>query len=299
VNPPPFDTFLSVGGITLRVGSDDAQLASRGRGSLAPFSADHGRADVDIRARWIDAPTDDAGTMLFDSGGAWRLHRSGGDFLFSFRSSIGGQAPYKLARFNRSFTTGDVQLYRPYFEQQPSARAHPLQYPLDELVMIHVLSQGKGVEVHGCGLLDSAGRAYVFVGQSGAGKSTFARLWANRPDVTLLSDERVVLRTDRNPVVVYGTPWQGDAHFASPLCGELAGLFFLNKAAIHAVLPAGGSSAAARLFACSFLPFHDAEAVDRTMTAVELVTRSAPCHDLWFAPDASVFDVLTMHLQIG
>jgi hypothetical protein len=299
VPPAPFDTFLSVGGVTLRVVSDDRRLASRGVGSLEPFSADHGEADVDIRACWIDTPADETGRLLFDSGGAWRLHQSDSDYLFTFRSSIGGPAPYKIARFNRNMTVGDVHLSRPYFEQHQSARAHPLQYPLDELVMIHVLSQGKGVEVHGCGLLDAAGRAYVFVGQSGAGKSTFARLWAGRADVTLLSDERVVLRTDRDRIAVYGTPWQGDAHFASPLCGELAALFFLNQAATHAVAPASGGRAAARLFACSFLPFHDAAAVDRTMTAVEQVTRTTPCHDLWFAPDPSIVDLVRAHVQMG
>jgi hypothetical protein len=299
VNPAPFDTFLSVGGVTIRVASDDPQLASRGGGSLEPFSADHGDADVDILARWTDTPPEASGVRLFDSGGAWQLHQSDGEFLFTFRSSIGGPSPYKIARFDRRVTTGDVRLYRPYFEQQPSARAHPLQYPLDELVMIHVLSQGRGVEVHGCGLLDAAGRAYVFVGQSGAGKSTFARLWTGNPNVTLLSDERVVLRTDRDRIVVYGTPWQGDAHFASPRCGELAGLFFLNKAATHAIAPSRRALATARLFACSFLPFHSAESVEGTMTAVEQVVRSTPCHDLWFAPDPSIVTMLTRHLQMG
>src|SRR4029453_9224119 len=152
----------------------------------------------------------------------------------------------------------------------------PLQYPLDELVMIHVLSQGKGVEVHGCGLIDQAGRAYVFLGQSGAGKSTLGRLWLDHPGVTLLSDERVVLRTDRDRIAVYGTPWQGDAHFAAPLSGDLAAVFFLNQGPVPAVVPTGGSRAAARLLACSFLPFHNAAAVDGTMTAVEHVTRSTP-----------------------
>jgi hypothetical protein len=293
---PPFDTFLSIGDITFRTVSDDQHLASRAGGPLESFSADQGSADVDIRARWTDAPADGGGRMLFDSGGAWQLCQSNGDFLFTFRSSTGPPFPYKTARFNPSFTIGDVELYRHYFDQHPSAAAYPLQYPLDELVMIHLLSQGKGVEIHGCGLLDSAGRAYLFVGQSGAGKSTMARLWTNQADVSLLSDERVVLRTDRDPIAVYGTPWQGDAQLASPQSGKLAAVFFLNRGATHAVVQTRGSQAAARLFSCAFLPFHSAEAVDRTMTAVEQVTSATPCFDLWFAPEPTVIDVLTRHM---
>ena len=294
-----FDTFLSVGGITLRVVSDDRRLATRPGGSLEPFSADQNGADVDIRARWTDTPTECTGALLFDSGGAWQLRRSESEFLFTFRSSIGGPEPYKVARFNQTFTVGDVQLYQPHFERHPSAAPYPLQYPLDELLMVHVLAQGKGVEIHGCGLLDSSGRAYVFAGQSGAGKSTLARLLVEHPGVTLLSDERVVLRTDRDRIVVYGTPWQGDAHFASPLSGELTAVFFLNKDATHRVAPIGGSRAAARLFSCSFLPFHSADAVDRTITAVEHVTRNTGCYDLWFAPDPSIIEALTGYVGLG
>jgi hypothetical protein len=293
----PFDTFLSVGDITIRVVSDDCRLASKPAGSLGLFSADHGAADVELRARWIARAPECGGRLLFDSGGAWRLLQSDGDFLFTFRSSIGGGAAYETARFDSAFTRGDVQLYRPYFEDHPSAVAHPLQYPLDELLLIHVLSHGKGVEVHGCGLLDAAGRAHLFVGQSGAGKSTMARLWTDRPGTTLLSDERIVLRTDGDRILAYGTPWQGDAHFASPLCGALASVFFLDRAPAHRIAPAGASRAAARLFACSFLPFHSSAAIDRTIAAVERVAHATPCYDLWFAPKRSVVDLLAEHVQ--
>jgi hypothetical protein len=297
VNAAPFDTFLSVGGLTLRVVSDDRRLASPASGSLAPFFADHGRADVEIQAGWMDAPTAGDGRLLFDSGGAWQLLESDGAFLFTFRSSIGGPLPYKVARFNQPFSEGDVQLSRPHFEQQhPAAAIDPLQYPLDELVMIHLLSQGKGVEIHACGLLDRSGRAYLFVGQSGAGKSTIARLWAATAGISMLSDERVVLRTDRTPIVVYGTPWQGDAHLASPASGPLAAVFFLNRGAAPRIAPVRGSQAAARLFSCAFLPFHDAGAVGRTMTAVEQVIGGTPCYDLWFAPDRSVVDVVARRI---
>jgi hypothetical protein len=294
--PAPLDAFLSIGGITLRVAADDRRLVSPAGGSLAAFAAAHGPADVDICARWTDTPPECAGRVRFDSGGAWRLHESDRGFLFSFHSSIGSAHPYKIARFNRRFSAGQVELYRPHFDEQASAVAHPLQYPLDELVMIHLLAQGRGVEVHGCGLLDAAGRAYVFAGQSGAGKSTMARLWLGRPGVTLLSDERVVLRTDRERITVYGTPWQGDAQLASPRSGELAAVFFLNRGATNTVAPAGASRAAATLLACAFLPFHSAPLVDGTMRAVERVARSIPCHDLWFVPDVSIVDLLTRQM---
>jgi hypothetical protein len=297
VSGPPFDTFLSVGGVTFRVVSDDPRLASRPGGSLAAFASDCGSADVEMRASWIETLPERPGRVLFDSGGAWQLLQSDADLLFLFRSSVGGGSPYKIARFNPAFTSGDVHLYRRHFDDHPSSIAHPLQYPLDELLMIHVLSLGKGVEVHGCGLLDAAGRAYLFAGQSGAGKSTMARLWIDQPGTTLLSDERIVLRTDGDRVVAYGTPWQGDAHFASPRCGELAAIFFLGHAPVHLVAPTAAARAAAQLFSCSFLPFHSADAVGRTMAAVDRVTQATACYDLRFAPDRSVVDVLARHMS--
>jgi hypothetical protein len=290
------ETFLSIGGVTFRVVSDDRRLASTPDGALGCFCVDHGRADVDIRARWTDTPVECGGDLLFDSGGAWRLLRSAGEFLFTFRSSMDGSVPYKTARLDPTFTAADVQLSRRHFDPQSCAAVYPLEYPLDELLMIHLLSQGRGVEVHGCGLLDSTGRGYVFAGQSGAGKSTLARLWLDQPGVTVLSDERVVLRTDRERITVHGTPWHGDAMLVSPLGGELAGVFLLNHSASHALAPTGGSRAAARLLACSFLPFHNAAAVDRTAGALEHVIRNVPCYDLWFAPDRSVIDVVTRYM---
>ena len=291
-----YESFLSIGDITFRIACDDRRLASGVNGLPESFFVCPGPADVDVRARWTDTPAESGGRILFDSGGSWQLLQSDGEFLFTFRSHIGGSVPYKTARFNSGFTAGDVQLYRRHFERDGSDAVYALQYPLDELLMIHLLSQGKGVEIHGCALLDRAGRAYVFAGQSGAGKSTLARLWVDHDGVTLLSDERVVLRTDRDRIAVYGTPWHGDALQASPLCGELAAVFFLNHGATHTVVPTGGSLAAARLFACAFLPFHSAEAVDRTMAAVEQVIGDAPCYDLWFAPDRSVIDVLAARM---
>jgi hypothetical protein len=45
------------------------------------------------------------------------------------------------------------------------------------------------------------------------------------------------------------------------------------------------------------MPFHSAAAVERTTRAMEQVINGVPCHHLWFAPDRSVIDVLTRHMD--
>jgi hypothetical protein len=291
-------TCLSIGGLTFRIVSDDPRLvSSREYDALHAFSVADAvvtRADVHVVASWTDAPPRIDGELVFDSGGSWQLRRADGDFLFTLKSTTGGGGIYKTARFDRAFTRGDVRLQRSHFE--PGANLYPLQYPLDELVMIHLLSQGRGIELHGCALVDDARRGYVFPGQSGAGKSTLARLWAGRPEVTLLTDERVIVRTDGDGLTVFGTPWHGDAMLASPRAGGLRAVFFLEHHPSHEVVPIAPPVAAARLLACAFLPFHAADAVERTIAAAEQIARAVPCYALRFAPDRSVVDVIAAHM---
>lgn len=284
---------FAVGDLAVHLTCADARLALTSDELARPFLIGDCRPDVRVRAIWTDEPIAPTGKLIFDGGHAWRLYADAGEHLLTFRSATSEQLPYKSARFNADFTDGTVTVYRPHFAHQPVATIDPLDYPLDELLMIHLLSQGRGVAVHGCGCLDAGGHAYVFAGQSGAGKSTLARLCAGTPGLTLLSDERLVVRTDRPHPTVYGTPWHGDARFVSAASGPLAAIFFLKHAPAHALLPVGGALAAARLLSCAFLPFHDAAAVEYTVGAVARAAGSAPCYELQFAPEPTVVDLLT------
>lgn len=55
------------------------------------------------------------------------------------------------------------------------------------------------------------GRAYMFLGKSGTGKSTHARLWLSHITGTeLVNDDNPVVRiSDDGQAVVYGSPWSG------------------------------------------------------------------------------------------
>lgn len=54
------------------------------------------------------------------------------------------------------------------------------------------------------------GKGYMFLGKSGTGKSTHARLWMeNIPGAYLLNDDNPVVRIIDGKTKVYGSPWSG------------------------------------------------------------------------------------------
>jgi hypothetical protein len=279
---------LRVADITTRVVGDDSAPGLTVSDTSSRFlvhPGDTDEPDVTIRVQRAPHLTQPPGDMLFDSGGIWRMYRERDDFLLSFVSTALGTAPYRLARFDTSFTRGTISVNGVCTPD--GAAIAPLEYPLDELIMINLLARGRGVEMHACAVIDPDGSAYLFAGQSEAGKSTSARLW-HHEGATVLSDDRVVLRLRDGAVWVYGTPWHGEQDFACPASAPLTRIFFLAHGPGNSLRPAGGAGAAARLFTCCFPPFHDHAGLDFTLGLLGRIVDLVPCFELTFVPDPAV-----------
>lgn len=104
------------------------------------------------------------------------------------------------------------------------------EYALDSLLRIlltAVLLPRRGFLLHAASVVRD-GRAYIFAGRSGAGKSTVASL---SPAGTVLTDEISLLRHSYGGWQAYGTPFWGEfraagvnRHF------PIAGIYFLEQA---------------------------------------------------------------------
>jgi hypothetical protein len=288
-----------IGDISFALTSDDPSLELEAQGPVRHFLVAGGEPDVRLRAAWGDSCGPEAGEKLFEAGTLWQLHRQGERFQFRFTAPVFGPEPYKTASFNADFTAGEVRLRADCF--QSKGPVYPLEYPLDELLMVHLLAQGRGVEVHGCGLLDTDGRGYLFLGKSGAGKSTLARLWTGVPGVRegapvpaqiphVLSDDRIILRFLDGRLWMYGTPWHGEAELASAQRTAVSRIFFLGRGKKNETLPLAGADAVARLVSCSFLPFHSRTGLDFTLAFLQQVTQAVPCTEFRFFPDGRAVD---------
>ncbi len=94
-------------------------------------------------------------------------------------------------------------------------------HPFEQIVIIPALARREGFLVHACGAVVD-GKALVFAGHSGDGKTTLSRLLAE-DGIELLSDERVAIVSTGDGFVVHGTPWAGEGEVVSSACFSLEG----------------------------------------------------------------------------
>ena len=284
---------LRVGDIRVRVSSRDPGMKLKVNGAAERFLVSKGAPDVEVTAAWGKLRQPANPSLVFDSGGLWQLSRKLGNHVFHLASPMYGALPYKRATFNPDFTCGEVLLEESYFD--PRHSVDTLEYPLDELLMMNLLAHGRGVEVHACGLEDTDGQGFLFLGHSGAGKTTTARLWQKAEGVQVLSDDRIILRSRAGKTWMYGTPWHGDAKLALPARTPLRRIFFLRHGAANEIVPLGRAEALARFLACSFVPFYSRSGLDFALAFFEQLIDSLPCAELRFVPEERAIELARGH----
>ena len=96
------------------------------------------------------------------------------------------------------------------------------------------------------------GLGYLFLGKSGTGKSTHARLWLKYIEGTeLFNDDNPVVRlfekNGRKFAVAYGSPWSGKTPCYKNVKFELGGFVLLSQAPFNKISPLKGVSAYAAI----------------------------------------------------
>jgi hypothetical protein len=291
---------FAVAGIIVEVRGNTPQSVDLGP-QLQPFATDGGTQDIEVQVEWSSTIEPGRGQELFHSGCLWSVHKVGSGFLFDFTTKRLGSRPYKRLLVDEDFRRARVTLNRECLTDEDASRA--LEYPLDELLITHHLSLGRGVELHACGLVRGDGESFLFAGHSGAGKSTTTRLWKRYAPVEVLSDDRIIVRrafTDAvkgvgqecptDTFLMHGTPWHGEAAFASPGRASLRRIFLLEHGAGNRIEPLSRSAAVGELLARSFTPFYQPRFVDPVLALLEEMVESLPCYRFQFVADHSAVE---------
>ncbi len=260
---PPKVACVEIGGIPIALSTSDerffALLLQRYEGFLSS-SPPEVHLDFDLISGSV---SDEDVHVRRDHAGAWILQR--GDFH---------------AHWDPRSRRGRVR-----------QNANP--YSLDSVLRIlHslILAERGGFLLHAASAICD-GRAYLFSGVSGAGKTTMMRLAP--PDITLLTDEISYLRPSDGGYFAFGTPFAGELARAGENCSApVAALFFLEKGSDNRVDEIPSTEATRRLMRNILFFAEDHGLVEKLFATACHFVASVPIRRLTFYPDATVWDVV-------
>jgi hypothetical protein len=188
---------------------------------------------------------------------------------------------------------GDLRVTWDPVSGQGSIRQSANPYSIDTaLRIIHslILAKRGGLLVHAASAVRN-GKAFLFAGVSGAGKTTISRLAP--PDATLLTDEISYLRRNGHGYLAHGTPFAGElAKVGENVQAPLAALFLLRQAPENKIQPVREGEAVRALMESILFFAHDSELVNQVFESACDLARRVPVFRLSFVPDHRVWELI-------
>jgi hypothetical protein len=257
---------IEIGGMAIAVRTDDPSfrrmIEKRYAGFVGNSWSSHLEFDIDLYEPSESALADDDLEVKIDAG-EWLLQW--GDLR---------------ARWNPDTGHGHIrQSCNPYSIDCVLRIVHGL-----------VLARQGGFLVHAASAI-RGGKAFLFSGVSGAGKTTISRLAP--PDATLLTDEISYVRREGNRYLACGTPFAGElARVGENCCAPLSVLLLLEKGPQNRIEPISPTEAVQRLLRNILFFADDPELVKLVFQSACEFASLVPIHRLVFVPDERVWDII-------
>lgn len=167
------------------------------------------------------------------------------------------------------------------------------------MVLYALATAASGTVLFHAAVVSHEGKGYMFLGPSGTGKSTHARLWLKYIDGTaLVNDDNPVVRlADDGIPVVYGSPWSGKTPCYRNVSYPLGGIVLLSQAPYNNIHRLGGIHAYASLVASISGKRWDSRVADGLHATENALASTVPVWHLECLPDEEAAKLC--HAQIN
>lgn len=256
---------VEIGGLPIRLHCDDNAFLRQIRERYAGYVGSRSSAgfDFEVELAPTDAVASDEDVRVTCRAGRWLMRR--GDFR---------------AEWNPSTARGRIrQTINPYSLDSVLRIVHTL-----------LLARQGGFLLHASSAIRN-GRAFLFAGASGVGKTTMMRLAP--PDAALLTDEISYVVRREGAYFAVGTPFYGE--LARP--GEnreapVEGVYLLAKGPKNTIEPVPGADAVRGLMSNILFFARDPRFVKQVFDSALDFVSHIPVRRLTFAPDRSVWELI-------
>lgn len=287
---------IDIAGITMSVRCSEAFSADDFPSEYESFlgspatNRDTG-ASVSIDLKLNDMPATEELTRIFETGESWSLFTKGDEYFMTLAPRAREGPPSWIARFSHASGSATVFCSKMLIRREKGRIRviNPVRYPLDYVLMMHLLSSRQGALLHAAGITIN-NKGYIFPGRSEAGKSTIAGLFSQRDATGLLSDDRVAVRKVDGNFTVYGTPWPGEKRIARNTCCPLGGIFFIGHGACNKIVDLPAAAAFERLMPVASIPWYEEKTLTDVLSFCENLVNNVPAYEFYFRPDSGTVD---------
>jgi hypothetical protein len=256
---------IAIGGVAIRLNTTDPDFLEMLHGRYAGFvgAPEQAEFEFDVDLRQPESANRDEDVSVSHRSGRWFMER--GDFRAEWEPA---------ARRGRVRQTAN-----PYSIDAVLRIVHTL-----------VLAKQGGFLLHSASAIRN-GKAFLFAGVSGAGKTTISRLAP--ADATLLTDEISYVRKRDEDYFAFGTPFTGElAKLGENTLAPVAALYLLAQGPENRIEPVAAADAGRELLANMLFFAEDQEMVHWAFQAACDFVHRVPVQRLTFVPDTRVWEMI-------
>jgi hypothetical protein len=165
-----------------------------------------------------------------------------------------------------------------------------LKHALINLYSSYIVHENWGLLLHSSCVIEH-GKAHIFAGQSGAGKSTAAQLSYPRE---LLSDEATLVKITPDQILVFNSPFRSEVTVTGmESCSPLASINILYQADHNKRISLRKSNGLLHLMDKVFYWTHNTEETGAILGTMKVLANAVPIYELYFQKNNTFWELIS------
>lgn len=183
----------------------------------------------------------------------------------------------------------DISIRREHYraeEYGPKAAAEDIAYMESARQFCSALLNWNGLYLH-ASAVELDGKAYLFSGDCGVGKSTHTKLWQQvfGDKAQVINDDKPALRCLEGVWYAYGTPWCGKDHINRNRKVPVAGICFLKQSDHNAIRRLTPAEVIGRIMSQTIFRFGSVDRLDLMLGNLDKLIETIPVYELENKPE--------------
>ena len=270
-----------------RIEADDAESQAGPQGEGLLFSLEYVESlPEESRECVYDVPTEDGETVV-------KLYRQGSGWLFE-------TAPdHRVPTVARILATEDFRSAKILLA---SRLVRDAVFGINNAAMLlfaFASAEMSTLEMH-ASVIENAGKAYLFLGKSGTGKSTHSSLWLKYIEGSeLMNDDNPVVRAlPDGSIVAYGSPWSGKTPCYKNVQAPVGAFVQIRQCPENRIARMSVIESYSSLFSSiSGIKDDDSSMADGLNSTIDKVLSAVPCYLLDCRPDGEAAQLCAATVQ--